>query len=237
MASPCASAPSSSRYAIARAVTAGCRRVNTSASRCARSSDHDAIAFQVSTSVGRSVMTAHALVAARRITRQRRRAEREDVPPAVARRRLAEDVHVFVTLDAFVRRARPGGELVDEREAGRARLAQLDDPGVRLTGVRERLPLPERDVEEHRGSCLHAREARGGRPRRGPADGDDGGCVFRLLDVLEFTVESRLSPWLGHPPRVLAGSILPQVGSSGKGSAASFTSILTGDALPVPLTK
>jgi len=128
------------------------------------------------------------------------------------------------TLDAFVRRARSGGELVDEREACRARLAQLDDPGARLTGVRERLPLPERDVEEHRGSCLHAREARGGRPRRGPADGDDGGCVFRLLDVLEFTVESRLSPWLGHPPRVLAGSILPQVDSSGKESAASFTS-------------
>src|SRR5207244_13508107 len=51
-----------------------------------------------------------------------------------------------------------------------------------------------------------------------------GGRVFRLLDVLEFTVESRLSPWLGHPPRALAGSILPQVGSSGKGSAVSFTS-------------
>ena len=95
-------------------------------------------------------MTAHALVAARRITRQRRRcAAREDVPPAVPRRRrLAEDVRVFVTLDALVRRARPGGELIDEREARRPRLAQLDDPGVRLAGVREGLPLPERDVEE-----------------------------------------------------------------------------------------
>src|SRR5438445_8231061 len=124
MASPCASAPWSLRYAIASAVTAGWRGKNASTSRCARSLDHDAIAFQVSTSVGRSVMTAHALVAARRITRQRRRAEREDVPPAVARRRLAEDVRAFVTLDAFVRRARPGGELVDEREACRACLAQ-----------------------------------------------------------------------------------------------------------------
>src|SRR5436309_1491520 len=150
MPSPCAFAPWSSRYAIASAVTAGCRRVNTSPSRCARSLDHDAIAFQASTNVGRSVMTAHALVAARRITRQRRRrAAREDVPPAVPRRRrLAEDVRVFVTLDALVRRARPGGALVDEREARRPRLAQLDDPGVRLAGVREGLPLPEREVEE-----------------------------------------------------------------------------------------
>src|SRR5436309_1131194 len=109
MPSPCAFAPSSSRYAIASAVTAGCRRVNTSASRCARSLDHDAIAFQASTNVGRSVMTAHALVAARRITRQRRRggAQRARMcrQPFLA---AAEDVHVFVTLDALVRRARPG---------------------------------------------------------------------------------------------------------------------------------
>src|SRR5881394_1233169 len=86
MASPCASAPSSSRYAIASAVTAGCRRVKPSASRCARSLDHDAIAFQVSTSLGRSVMAVHALVAARRC------AAREDAPPPVLRRRrLAKD--------------------------------------------------------------------------------------------------------------------------------------------------
>src|SRR5882724_11105903 len=70
MARPWASTPSSSRYAIASAVTAGCRRVNASASRCARSLDHDVIEFQASTSVGRSVMTAHALVAARRRARQ-----------------------------------------------------------------------------------------------------------------------------------------------------------------------
>src|SRR3989454_4680907 len=149
MASPCASAPWSSRYAIASAVTAGWRGMNASTSRCARALDHVAIAFQISTSVGRSVMTAHTLVAARRITRQRRCPPREDVPPAVPRRRrLAEDVRVFVTLDALVRRAQPGGELVDEREARRPRLAQLDDPGVRLADVREGLPLPERDVEE-----------------------------------------------------------------------------------------
>src|SRR2546426_1425635 len=129
MASPCASAPWSSRYAIASAVTAGWRGMNASTSRCARALDHVAIAFQISTSVGRSVMTAHALVAARRITRQWRCAPRGDVPPAVPRRRrLAEDVRVFVTLDALVRRAPPRGELVHQREARRPPLAPPDDP-------------------------------------------------------------------------------------------------------------
>src|SRR5437016_10772470 len=151
MASPCASAPWSSRYAIASAVTAGWRGMNASTSRCARSLDHDTIAFQVSTSVRQSVMGARPCSGATdsASTPARRCAPREDVPPAVPRRRrLAEDVHVFVILDAFVRRARPGGELLDEREACRARLAQLDDPGVRLACVREGLPFPERDVEE-----------------------------------------------------------------------------------------
>src|SRR2546427_7406427 len=82
-------------------------------------------------------------------TPARRCAAREDAPPPVPRRRrLAKDVHVFVTVDTLVRRAPPGGEFLDERQARRARLAQLDDPGVRLEGIREGLPLPERDVEE-----------------------------------------------------------------------------------------
>ena len=108
-------------------------------------------------------------------TPARRCAAREDAPPPVPRRRrLAKDVYVFVTVDAPVRRAPPGGELLDERQARRARLAQLDDPGVRLEGIREGLPLPERDVGATRGvaspgarrfdACSCGRRA----PPRGP---------------------------------------------------------------------
>src|SRR5439155_21376815 len=130
----------------------GCPRATTAASRSARSLDHDAIACQVSTSLGRSVMAVHAFVAARRITRQRRRG-------GAQRARMCR--HPFLAVAASRRTStysspstrssdgrHPGGELLAEREARRARLAPLDDPGVRLAGIREGLPLPERDVGE-----------------------------------------------------------------------------------------
>src|SRR5437667_7361617 len=142
-----------------------------------------------SLSIGRSVMRARPRSGATESasTPARRRAAREDAPPPVPRRRrLAKDVHVFVTVDALVRRAPPGGELLDERQARRARLAQLDDPGVRLAGIREGLPLPERVVEEPL-AASRPREPGGSTP----AVGEDG---RRLVDheVLEAALRAEV---------------------------------------------